>query len=78
MKRGSKSQGELFNMYKYLQGVHKGRQCFSVVPCDRTEDNGHKLKYRRLSLDMSQKKKKNGFLRVIEHWHRFLKVIFES
>lgn len=58
VKRGWKSQGELFNMYKYLQGRHKekGDQWFSVVPCDRARDNGHELKYRRFLLDISQKK----------------------
>ena len=40
---------------------------FSVMPCDRTRDNGHKLKYKRLHLNIT---KYFVPVRVIEHWHR--------
>jgi len=59
-------RGDLIYTSKYLQGgcQEDGARLFSVVPCDRTRDNGHKLKHRNLQLNM----RKNFFpLRVTEH-----------
>lgn len=41
-------------MYKYLMGGSKqeGTSVFSVVPDGRTRSNGHKLKYRKVHLNI--------------------------
>ena len=64
-----KLRGDLVNASKHLQGgcQEDGARLFPVVPSDRTRGNGHKLKQRKLQLNM----KKNFFtLRVTEHWNR--------
>jgi len=62
-------RGDLRNAYKYLKGGCQKdvAKLFSLVPSDRTRGNGHKLKHRKIRLNM----KKNFFpLRVTEHWNR--------
>jgi len=46
-----------------------------VVPSDRTRSNGHKLKHRKIHLNM-----KNNFfpLRAMEPWNRLLREVVES
>jgi len=70
-------RGDLRNAYKYLQGgcQEHGARLLSVVPSDRTRDNGHKLKQRKLQLNM----RKNFFpLRVTEPWPWLPREVVES
>ena len=47
-------RGHLLNVYKYLQGGCEAERARlrSVVPSDRTTGSGHKLKHRRVHLNM--------------------------
>jgi len=70
-------RGDLRNASKSLQGgcQEDGARLFSVVPSDRTRDNGHKLKHRKFRLNM----RKNFFpLRITEPWNRLPREVVES
>jgi len=64
-----KKRGLRGEVYKCLKGgcQEDGVRLFSVVPGDRKKGNRHKLKQRKLLLNM----RKNFFtLRMMEHWNR--------
>jgi len=70
-------RGNLINACKYLKcGCQEdGAKLFSVVPSNRTRDNGHKMKHRKFRLNM----RKNFFPpRVTEPWNRLPREAMES
>ena len=73
-----KAQGDLINAYKYLKGRCRedGARLFPVEPSDRTRGNGHKLKHRRVPLNIM--KHIFFYCEDAEHWHRLPREVVES
>jgi len=51
-----KARGDLIDVYSYLKEDCKedGAKVFSVVPSDRTTENGNKLKHRSFPLNITK------------------------
>jgi len=62
-------QGDLIAAFQYLKEAYKkaGEGRFTASCCDRTRDNGFKLKESRFRLAV---KKKFFTVRVVRPWHR--------
>jgi len=70
-------RGDPINAYKYLKGgcQEDGARHFSVVPSNKTRNNGHNLKHSKFRLNM----RKNFFhLWVTEHWNMLPREVVES
>ncbi|GAB0183437.1 hypothetical protein GRJ2_000809000 [Grus japonensis] len=68
--------GDLTVAFQYLKGAYKkdGDRLFSRACCDRTRDNGFKLKEGRFRLDI---RKKFFMMRVVKHWNRLPKEVVD-
>ncbi|KFQ57349.1 hypothetical protein N334_02051, partial [Pelecanus crispus] len=62
-------RGDLIAAFQYLKGAYMkdGGNLFSKACCDRTRNNGFKLKRNRFRLHI---RKKFFTLRVVKHWNR--------
>ena len=67
-------RGHLITVYKYLKGGCKedGARLVLMVPSARTRGNGHKLKHRRLCLDIRK------HLFTVRVMHRLPREVVES
>ncbi|KAK4819009.1 hypothetical protein QYF61_024125 [Mycteria americana] len=69
--------GDLVVAFQYLKGAYKkdGDKRFSRACCDRTRDNGFKLKEGRFRLDT----RKTFFtMRVVNHWNRLPRLVVNA
>ncbi|KFQ49228.1 hypothetical protein N334_04388, partial [Pelecanus crispus] len=70
-------RGDLIATFQYLKGAYRkdGEKLFNKACCDRTKNNGFKLKKNRFRLDI---RKKFFTLRVVKHWHRLPREVVEA
>ncbi|KFQ51705.1 hypothetical protein N334_04032, partial [Pelecanus crispus] len=73
----SRLWGDLLVAFRYLKGAYRkdGENLFSKACCDRTRNNGFKLKEDRFRLDI---KKEFFTMRVVKHWNRLPREIVEA
>lgn len=67
----------LLNVHKYLKGgcTEDGDELFLVVPIARARGSGHKLKHKRLPLNL---RKCLFSVQVTEHWKRLPRELVKS
>ncbi|KFQ65852.1 hypothetical protein N334_14226, partial [Pelecanus crispus] len=70
-------RGDLIAAFQYLKGAYRkdGENLFSKACCDRTRNNGFKLKKNRFRLDI---RKKVFTVRVVKHWKRLPREAVEA
>ncbi|KFQ59513.1 hypothetical protein N334_10464, partial [Pelecanus crispus] len=70
-------RGDLIAAFQYLKGAYRkdGDNLFSKACCDRTRNNGFKLKEDRFRLDI---KKKFFTMWVVKHWNRLPRGVVEA
>ncbi|KFQ58858.1 hypothetical protein N334_11144, partial [Pelecanus crispus] len=70
-------QGHLNAAFQYLKGAYRkdGENLFSKAYCDRTGNNGFKLKEGIFRLDI---RKKFFTMRVVKHWNRLPRDVVEA
>ncbi|KFQ52050.1 hypothetical protein N334_09091, partial [Pelecanus crispus] len=70
-------RGNLIATFQYLKGAYRkdGENLFNKACCDRTRNNGFKLKKNRFKVDI---RKKFFTMRVVKHWNRLRREAVEA